>query len=381
MRSGFAVPLFLLSLRAAAAQELDSEPSWRLSGYVLNLLTRSTTVFPAGDRYVLDLNRLRLKVAGRPLDAARIDLQYDNEVLLGSYVHTRQFALSANRVSPTSLDLERTYATGPNVAGRHRLYRATLTWSGGENNITVGRQRIAWGSGRFWSPLDILNPFDAARVEREEREGIDAVLLDRDIGALGNVSGVVAPRTAGSRAVLAGYVHWNANGTDYSALVGTVRGEDVIGADFSGQIGGLGIRGEATSTQPDSGRRFMRLLLGADYGFANTLTVTGEVYFNGQGSSRRTSYDFTGLFEGRIRNVARRYGAIALSYEITQLVRLLAYGLVNLDDGSRLVWPGVEYSLVRNVDLAAGMQSFSGSLGSEYGRLPDVLHFQGKWFF
>lgn len=377
MRRAVCALLWLVPLRAAS----QDTQAWKLSGYYLNLLTRSTTVFPEGERYVLDLNRLRLRLDGKPHSAVSLQLQYDNEAFLGSYLSTGQFALTKDRVPDASLDLERKYVDRRSMLIRHRVYRATMTWSGKDTDVTIGRQRIAWGTGRFWSPLDVLNPFDAARIEREERPGVDALLVDRKLGPLGKLNGVFAPATDRSPAAIAAYLHGNARGTDYSVLVGKLRNERVVGADMSGRFGGLGIRAEATASQPDAGRRFIRALLGADYGFANTLTVTGEFYFNGQGNSNRARYDFIGLFEGRIRSLARRYGAVAASYEITPLLEVFFYGILNGDDRSRVLWPGLEYSATSDLALTAGIQSFSGTAGSEYGRFQDVVHLQAKLFF
>ena len=381
MRKALSAVVAFLPFRVAISQDAPTAPTWEVSGYFVSLLTRSTTIVPAGERYTLDLNRLRLELAGRPLEDVRIELQYDNEAFLGSYLRTGQFALTRDRKAVSFFDLERTYVDRRSVVVRHRMYRATASWSGSDIDVTLGRQRIAWGTGRFWSPLDILNPFDATRIEREERAGVDALLVDRKLGPLGRFNGVLAPATERSRAAIAGYVHGNARGTDYSFLVGNFRGERLVGADFSGRLGGVGIRGEATASRPDSGRRFVRALLGADYGFGNTLTVTGELYFNGQGVSEPARYDFPGLLEGRIRSVARRYGATAASYQITPLLKLVGYGILNVDDRSRALWPVLEYSATSNLDLSSGIQFFSGTAGSEYSRFRNVLHFQAKWFF
>ena len=381
MRRALWAVVAFLPFRAVASQDTQTAPTWEVSGYFVSLLTRSTTIVPAGERYTLDLNRLRLELAGRPLEDVRIELQYDNEAFLGSYLSTGQFALTRDRAAVSFFDLERTYVDRRSVVVRHRMYRATAAWSGNDIDVTLGRQRIAWGTGRFWSPLDILNPFDATRLEREERPGVDALLVDRKLGALGKFNAIFAPATDRSRAAVAGYVHGNARGTDYSFLAGNFRGERLVGADFSGRLAGVGIRGEATASRPDTGHRFIRALLGADYGFANTLTVSGELYFNGQGTSERADYDFQGLFEGRVRALARRYGAIAVSFEITPLAKLFAYGILNVDDRSRVFWPGIEYSVATDLDLTGGVQIFSGTAGSEYSRFRNVLHLQAKWFF
>lgn len=153
-----------------------------------------------------------------------------------------------------TLDLGSDYAAGDVLLARHRPYRASVTRSRGVTDITVGRQRIAWGNGRFRSPLDVLNHFDDTRIEREERDGIDALLVSRPLGALAHVSAVAAPSTPRAPPVVAGYVHWNAGWADYSLAAGRVRDEYVIGADLAGRLGGVGIRAEATALRPAGGQ-------------------------------------------------------------------------------------------------------------------------------
>ncbi|MEW5919070.1 MAG: hypothetical protein AB1762_21885, partial [Gemmatimonadota bacterium] len=351
--------LLLLPLLPCGAQ---TTAEWRLSGYALNLFTRSETLFPERERFVLDLSRLRLRIDGRLAEYVAVDVQYDNELLLGSYLNTQLFAVVNTRGADATFDLERTYAEGQSVLVRHRLYRGTVAISSGGVDVILGRQRIAWGTGRFWSPLDILNPFDATRVERDERSGVDAALLERRLGALGKVNVVYAPNTRRSRAAAAGYLHGNARGTDYSIIVGSFRGDRVVGVDFATRAGGLGVRGEATGTRAESGgsRRFLRALLGADYGFRNTLTLTVELYYNGQGASAKSDYDLAALLDGRVQSLASRYAAAAASYEVTPLLKLLAYGVVNIDDLSIVVWPGFEYSVSSNLTLGGGIQHFTG---------------------
>lgn len=218
-------------------------------------------------------------------------------------------------------------------------------------------------------------------MERDYRTGVDAVLAERRLGALSRLAAVYAPATDRSRSTVAGYVHGNMGGTDYSVLVGHLRGDDAIGADFSGEIGGLGIRGEATLTHPASEPTYGRVLVGADYGFRNTLTLTVELYYNGQGASDPARYDFAALIAGRTISLARHYGGTAMSYEITPLVKLAAYVVLNIDDHSGVLWPRIEYSLATNFDIAAGIQGFVGGPQTEYGRVSNLLHGEARWFF
>lgn len=373
--------LMSAALSAAAAQSVDSPPRWTFSRSYLNLYSRSRTLVPPAERFSLDLNRLRFRVEGRPIARIAIDLQLDNEILLGSYLGTPQYALIKKRPPTTSLDLEHDYLANDNLLVRQQVYRAIVSWSIASTDIRIGRQRVPLGTGQFWSPLDLLNPIDPTRLERDYRSGVDAVRIEQKLAALGRVEGVYVPATDKTKSIAVVYLHGNTRGADYSLLAGTFRGDRAVGADFSSARGGLGLRAEATMTKPASGPQYGRALLGADYGFPNTLNLTAELYYNGQGSSNPARYDFASVVSGITLNVARYYGAAAATYEITPLAKVTLYVVLNADDWSSVLWPQVEYSMTANLDVAIGFQRFGGSGASEYGRLHNRLHGEVRWFF
>ena len=76
----------LLAAAIAGSTSAHAESQLDFSGYYKNLLRDSRTVIPAGDAYWLDLNRLRLELKGQVAHWIALDLQYDNEILLGSYL-------------------------------------------------------------------------------------------------------------------------------------------------------------------------------------------------------------------------------------------------------------------------------------------------------
>lgn len=379
LRAAICLTLVATPTRGAAPQAAGDSP-WRVSGYVLSLYTRSRTVVPPAERFALDLNRVRLKLEGKPAAGIGVEVQYDNELLLGSYLKTTQWALTKGR-GETTFDLQRDYATRDELVARHGLYRAIVTWSGTSTDVKVGRQRIALGTGYFWSPMDLLNPIDPTRLERDYRTGADAVLVEQRLGAVSRAAAIFAPSNGRSRSVAAGYFHGNVRGTDFSALVGTFRGDDVLGADFATARGGLGIRGEATLTRAGDGARFARGLLGADYGFANSATVTVEAYYNGRGTSDPARYDFASVLAGRALNVGRLYGGAAVAYPLTPLLKIAVYAVINVNDRSGVLWPRLEWSAMTNLDVVAGVQRFAGGAETEYGRLSNLLHGEVRWFF
>lgn len=377
MRRGAAA--LLLAAACAAAQAADE--SLKLSGYYKSLLVRSETVLGSPQRYTLDLNRLRLELKGRVAESAALDLQYDNELLLGNYLRTGQFASQKDLAPDQYWNLDGNFIERRSYYGRHRLYRASVTLSSGETDLRLGRQRVAWGTGRFWSPLDLLNPFSPVALEREERLGVDAALIEHKLGPLSRLGAVYAPRHDADESSAALNWHSNARGLDYSIVAGRFRREHVVGADLATQIGGAGLRAEITQNRRDAAPDYRRAVLALDYAFPNTLTLSGELYYNGAGTEDRAAYDFASLFAGHIQNVGRRYFGGYLAYEITPLLKWANYLVVNLGDGSRFFSPALTLSLRPNVDLTAGAQLFAGSTGSEYARLHDVYYAQLQWFF
>ncbi|OGA54802.1 MAG: hypothetical protein A3F74_25045 [Betaproteobacteria bacterium RIFCSPLOWO2_12_FULL_62_58] len=377
-----AATLALLAPAAAGAEQAgEVRPGFKLSGYYKNILARSETVLPAKERYTADLNRLRLELKGNLADGAALDLQYDNEILLGSYLHTAQFGLQKDQPSPQYWNLESNYSEAGSYYARHRLYRASVTLASGDTDVRIGRQRIAWGTGRFWSPLDMLNPFSPIQLEREERLGVDAVLVERKLGALSRLGAVYAPQHASRDSSAAAQWHGNRSGVDFSLVGGKFRRDHMVGIDLAGQIGSAGVRGELTSTRPETGASYRRAVAGLDYAFPNTLNLTAELYYNGGGASDRQAYDFASLFAGRIQNVGRRYVGLFAGYEITPLLKWNNYFVGNLADHSSYFSPSLTYSMKTSLDWTVGVQLFRGSNGSEYGRFNDVYYTQLQWFF
>lgn len=372
--------VFILALAGCAAPALAQDvPALRVSGYYKNLLLRSET--GTGARYNLDLNRLRLELKGQLSPTMSFDVQYDNEALVGSYLGTAQFQQQKNLPSSQYWSAQSSYVDGPELFGVHRLYRAQFQLAFGDTDLRIGRQRIAWGTGRFWSPLDLLNPVSPAALEPEDRLGVDAVLVEHKFGPVSRMAGVYAPSHLPAGDSLALQWHDNARGVDFSVTAGRFRGDDVIGLDLAGQLAGAGLRAELSRVRPREGRTFNRALLGIDYAFANTLTLSAEVYRDGSGASSPDTYDFSALASGSRQTLAQRYLGLHAGYEITPLLKLNTEFVVNLDDRSRLVAPRIIWSVRTDLDVSLGLQWSSGATGTEYGRRPSAVYMQLQWFF
>lgn len=382
MSDGRAAPALALAVLlvvciANPARAQSSGVQW--SGYYKNLLVRSDTW--AAEPFTLDLNRLRIELKGSIAPTLRFDLQYDNELLLGNYLRTTQFQQQKDIPPPQYWRADANYLEATRVYGTHRLYRATLNLTVGDTDLRIGRQRIAWGTGRFWSPLDVLNPVSPVALEREERLGVDAVLAEHKFGPLSKLAAVAAPSRSTGRSTAALQWHDNVGGLDYSLIAGRVLGRRTWGFDLAGQIGQAGIRAELTRAWPDGGPATTRALLAADYAFGNTLTLTAELFFNGAGAHDPSAYDFRALMSGETTALARRYVGVHAGYELTPLWKWDNDLVVNLADHSRYLASSLTCSLQSNLDLRLGVQRFSGAAGTEYSRPPDVVYVQLQRFF
>jgi hypothetical protein len=376
-----AILMIIATCFAHAESDTNEAPGLKLSGYYKNLLAKSNTLIGPAQPYTLDLNRLRLQLQGELSKHVSIDVQYDNEILLGNYLHTPQFQMQKDVPSGQYWSGDSNYFENANVYARHRFYRASMTVNHGDTDIKFGRQRITWGTGRFWSPLDLLNPIAATQLEREERPGVDAVMVERKFSPLSRLSVVYAPQHDHSNDSMAAQFHGNANAIDYSIVLGKFQQDHTVGFDIATQLGGAGIRSELTYTRPGVVDAYRRGLIGIDYAFANTLTLSAEYYYNGHGTADATRYDFNALFVGRVQSLARNYAGLYAGYEITPLLKWNNYAVVNLDDRSRYFSPSIVYSVRENLDWTVGMQSFGGNSGSEYGRMPNLYYTQLQWFF
>ncbi|HLO96000.1 MAG TPA: hypothetical protein VK195_16975, partial [Burkholderiaceae bacterium] len=199
---------------------------------------------------------------------------------------------------------------------------------------------------------------------REDFIGVDALLLEQALGRLSRASLVLAPMPGGgpARWLLQWRTHWQAVDLSFShARYGRDR---LLALDLAGQWADAGLRAEITRTAPDQGRPRLSGVLGTDYAFSSRFSASLEWYWSSRPAAR--------LLPPRDPGQPRppqggHYLGLSASYEITPLLKLQGLWLRNVDDGSRLLAPGLSWSPGENAVLSAGLQRFGGAPGSEYG--------------
>ena len=262
-------------------------------------------------------------------------------------------------ISATLLvDNENVYRYDPgSMVNRTSIYRAYFEYSGASHLWVVGKQRIPLGVGRFWNPIDVFNPINIEAVETDQRPGTTSIRYEYAIGELSSVDTNV---TQGKGAVrLKGYLD-----VADVALVGEWdedQEQDIIGWELEGELPrtGIELRSEGGSFHDQqTGERHTEFIIGGEYGFANSLTLTGE-------------YHYIGL-------TRRKELGLMASFQPAMLWTCSLITVTDMEDGSGFVSPVVEYSLSDEMTLQGGAFLYYGNEVSVYGLGYDRVYL--RWF-
>lgn len=377
--------LLLLLLAAPARAEIKA------SGYLKDLWQYSHSAFE--DRpYYLNTTRARLSLEAKAA-ILRASVDYDHEVLAGSYFRTLEYRRFGLEGPATWLDMEQTLSTGTTNSWRHRLYRG---WVGVETEKTLlrfGRQRMAWGTGKLWNPTDVLNAYQPTSLERDERRGVDAAYLRRELGDLSQAELAYAPQDRWPQSAVLARLKTNWKGYDLSAMGGKTAastGSWIMGGDFAGNLWEGSFHGEWSYTQPSPVRTpYFRGVLGYEYTFPSETRLAPlkdaalvlEYYYNGAGAVDPARYDLAALLGGRETTVGRHEVGLTFSSDLHPLLKLELAVLANAADKSHFFSPSLQWNALDDLYLTGGWQRFSGGRLSEYGRQPNIAFLQAQYYW
>ncbi|MDT8317345.1 MAG: hypothetical protein RQ824_05070 [bacterium] len=361
--------LFLINVQTVMA----ADNTFSLSGSYRNLYIYSRTTVDE-DRYHLDSNRLRIEAKGELSANFSYHIQYDNHLLFGEYLSTGEFAaLEAARDSLPSgqyWNLEHEIKREDELIWDHSIYRGYALIRQGDIDLTIGRQRVPWGKGGFWSPLDMFNPLSPTAIERDERDGVDAALLTISGGTVSSLSLLYIPQRDFLDSTAARIV-FPLVSYDIAVSAGRHMERGFAGLDFAGYLGDGGFYGELVSIEDIKGDQKFSYLFSGNYNFESSLYIMVEYFKSGGAKIPGSALGYSG----------KEYSGIQISYDITPLTRWDNYLIVNLDDNSRFLSPALSYSLSDNMELKAGIQLFAGKSTAEYGDRQDIYYGDFSWYF
>ncbi len=369
------------SLPAAAQTTLD------FSGYVMempiyeNIQPTLAQLVNSSNSEFSDLARLRLRPMLHIGDNTKIGLEYEVDGLY--YSQNIAFGLISTTPMRQVITLRWEPVDENHLMLSHYIDRLYFDQEFSFGSLIIGRQRISWGSGRVWNPTDIFNPINPANFGKIEKDGADAASMKFYLGQLTDIQFVYNAEYHFDSSNYAVRFRTNVLGYDLAVLAGSADKRAITGGDFAGNAWTAGIRGEALVLQDPAKANgyYVRWILGMDYQFNDKLYGLFEYYHNGQGTLDRSDYDFTGLYNGAILNLARDYLAVSASYQLTPLITVLLASNSNFNDGSGYLAGTIDYSASDNTSLTIGSLYAYGKSLTEYWYYPQAYYLKLQTFF
>jgi len=275
------------------------------------------------------------------------------------------------------LDWRRTFRARKNSRGELFVDRFYAFWQASAlTRVTVGKQRISWGTGFVFSPMDIFNPLPPQDIFTPERRGVDAVRIQHRTGRI-RAEAVYAFLDDDRRAaaVRAGFV---VGAFDTAITGGRLTGSDFYGAETSGNIASFGLRAEYLNREGQSS-----FLISIDHRIGEENLIEIEYYRNGFGSAdpRRYPFYYLPLLRGEIPALARKYFALSGRKQFNPLEALEVTLSFNEVDEGLYANPRYIRSLSDESEMVVGGQLFWGSPPAEFAAFSNIYYVRLTRYF
>ncbi len=398
--------VLVLALSLCSVQGFGQESGLDFSGYLENTLTAESNK-AIKKTTILNETRVRLNIANQYQDkgdfsVAIIGTQYGGKknVNLCDYLPEEE---ASKFTSP--VEINRT-----NDIWFQEAYGSLYV---DDFQIRVGRQKYYTGTGYAWNPTDLFN-WKNALDPTYEIEGLDSLHLaqtfledskvtlyysfgtshnrpEREYIALEDGDYQVKIKTLlSSWEVAVQYSDVRRDFVDYDGLFsGTVSMVDMvrkvkwqlIGAEISGDIKGVGIHAEGGSVTltsydsedrlPDTLKNHQKYLVGVDYTFENGWYLIFEYYHEGLGENSEEDYRLNqrmAYLSGETDSIGRDNYFLGSSYPITDFSTLALYTIVNGSDGSVIINPWWTWVAADDITVSVSAQIPNGGEKTAIGR-------------
>ena len=322
------------------AQALDLGGSFEND--ILGLLKKDGAAVPG------DLNRARLK----------LDQQFGDRLAL--HLEPRYYFLLRSQDLPLA---------GASDLDKLAWDRAYLKYRADDWSLTAGKQRIAWGTGYIWNPVDIFNPMVLSfAVRDEDKTNVEALRVEVPVGEAGGIDAFVLTgkpweqtsrglRVKGTKGLFDIALSYVDQGT-LGRQVGFETAGDILKD--------VGVRGEiAVKTVPGVNGYVAQATAGGDYTLDNGVGLNVEYYCNGLGSRDKNAYNW-----GTAESVGVDYLFCSANKILDEITAITVSLLTNLDDQSCMVYPQYTRSLRQDLDLSIEAMLLFGQEGTEFNPAP-----------
>jgi hypothetical protein len=233
----------------------------------------------------------------------------------------------------------------------------------GKIQARVGRQRINWGQTLVWNPNDIFNVYSYFDFDYVERPGSDAIRLQY-YPDYSSAFEVAVKADYEKKVTAAALYRINKWGYDIQFLGGYFNSEDIVaGAGWSGALGSVSFRGEATWFQPT--KNFTDSVgtgiftIGFDKTFNNNSMAQMQfMYCNNPADMLSFGSIYKGTMSTKELAFSKFSAFASYSYPVTPLFYMSLSAMWFPDLKGYYAGPSFDYSIAENVDLSIFWQHF-----------------------
>lgn len=242
--------------------------------------------------------------------------------------------------------------------------RLFFTFKQGQFEASAGRQRINWGQAFVWNPNDIFNAYSFFDFDYDERPGSDAIRLQY-FSSYSSTLELAAKMNADNNLTVAALWRFNKWDFDIQFLAGYMNNADfVAGTGWSGNIGQLSFRGEATifkpATKANGNKTLALVTAGLDQTMKDNSTAMIQVMYCNHPPELN---DFSGLYYGTLSAKDLAFSKFTAFGQYTRAATdLLNIGVSAMwfpDLNGYYAGPSLEWSLAQNLDLSVYWQHFN----------------------
>lgn len=373
-------------LMVTGISSAQSSPDF--SGYVYDLPIYMSTndnlarLYGTKPNQILNLTRLRLHSEYSPWRDTFIQGTYEISSVYFESI-PGLFMLEQNKTNRQIVDLSWTPVDEEHLIVNHFIDRLSVKQFFSWGEMEIGRQRIAWGSGRIWNPTDLFNPINPANFYKVEKDGADAVSATYYLGSFSDLNVVFNLSEKLKNSNYGFRLRTNYQTYDIAMIGGYFDNRVIGGLDFAGNFFDAGLRGEGIASFNENNYKdsFLKYILGIDYQFTSKLYALLEYHYNGEGKTNKFNYQFRRLINGEILNLSKNYIAASVQYQLHPLLSLTLTNTTNLEDKSGFLSGEANYSLTEDIYLKLGGQYFFGDDFTEYWYYSNTAYLQGEYYF
>jgi hypothetical protein len=252
--------------------------------------------------------------------------------------------------------------------------RLWMDFNYGKFQARIGRQRINWGQTLVWNPNDIFNAYSFFDIDYVERPGSDAIRLQYYPNSSSALE-IAVKSDYENHLTTAVLYRFNKYSYDIQFLAGYMNSEDLVaGAGWSGAIGSVSFRGEASWFQPM--RNFSDttgmgiFTIGLDKVFAKNSSAQIQLMYC---NNPLDLTNFTSLYSGNMstKDLAfSRFSAFGqYTYPITPLFNISLSAMWFPDLKGYFAGPSIDYSLAENIDFSLFWQHFDSKMNGTRTRI------------